>query len=363
MSVLFSCSRKEFQTSVKLEDREGLAYEINQEKPFTGEVTTTDKDGKISKVENYKDGLLNGSVTTYHKITKEDSLPDMNTPVKEMVGQYINGKKNGLWTYWAKNGQKIAELTFKDDEFDGKWTSWYINGQKKKEGFYQDGKQIGLWNFWKQDGTQLEVVRDIDSNTYPVIQIGDQVWMGSNLQTTRYRNGDPIADVACDSLWETLTKGAFCYYDNDPENAVIHGNLYNWYAINDSRSIAPQGWHIPTDEEYKKLEIYLGIEKDKVDEMNWRGEKKGGKLKEVGTKNWNSPNKEATNESAFTALASGCRTYNGRFSDMGANAYLWTASETPENYAIARILYYNSSEICRHAYDKTFGFPVRCIKD
>jgi len=364
ISIFISCSQNDIQTSVQLEEREGLAYEANQENPFTGEVITTDKDGKIIKEENFKDGLLHGAVTTYHSISKEDTLLDPNSPVKEMSGQYTNGKKNGLWTYWAKNSQKIVELTYQDDKFNGKWTSWYINGQKKKEGVYDNGKQIGLWNFWTQDGKQLEVIKDIDGNTYPIIQIGDQVWMAANLQVTHYRNGDPISNVPSDSLWETMDAGAFCYYDNNSENALIHGNLYNWYVINDSRGIAPEGWHIASDEEWMKLEMLLGMEEKKANEMKWRGtDDEGGKLKEEGTKNWNSPNTKATNESGFTALASGCRTYNSRFSDIGSNAYIWTSSENEEDFALARILYFNSSEICRHAYDKTFGFSIRCIRD
>jgi hypothetical protein len=90
---------------------------------------------------------------------------------------------------------------------------------------------------------------DIDGNEYKTISIGTQTWMAENLKTTKYRNGDPIPNVTDDTEWGKLSTGAYCDYDNIPDNSAIYGKLYNWYAVDDSRNIAPTGWHVPTDKE------------------------------------------------------------------------------------------------------------------
>ncbi|MFQ5629021.1 MAG: fibrobacter succinogenes major paralogous domain-containing protein [bacterium] len=103
------------------------------------------------------------------------------------------------------------------------------------------------------------VVTDIDGNSYRAVKIGDQWWMAENLRVTRYRNGDAIPNITDNKAWSQLTTGALCNYDNDPEKAAIYGLLYTWYAVIDSRGIAPEGWHVPSDEEWKQLEISLGM--------------------------------------------------------------------------------------------------------
>lgn len=91
-------------------------------------------------------------------------------------------------------------------------------------------------------------VTDIDGNVYKTVTIGTQCWMSENLKTTKYRNGNPIPNITDNGAWAALTTGAYCWYNNDESNnKVTYGALYNYYAVNDSRSIAPVGWHIPTD--------------------------------------------------------------------------------------------------------------------
>src|SRR5688572_21874913 len=94
-----------------------------------------------------------------------------------------------------------------------------------------------------------KTVTDADGNIYRTVTIGDQVWMAENLKVTHYKNGDAIAVVSSDTAWSHLLSGAYCHYNNDINNTAAYGKLYNWYAINDSRGIAPEGWHIPTEEE------------------------------------------------------------------------------------------------------------------
>lgn len=137
-------------------------------------------------------------------------------------------------------------------------------------------------------------VTDYDGNVYQTVLIGDQCWMMENLKVTHYRNGDPIPHVTDGVTWGNLTSGAYCNYNNDEGNVATYGRLYNWYAVDDSRNIAPAGWHVPSDAEWQTLVDYLGG--DAV---------AGGKMKEAGTTHWASPNTGATNESGFTALPGG----------------------------------------------------------
>jgi uncharacterized protein (TIGR02145 family) len=177
-------------------------------------------------------------------------------------------------------------------------------------------------------------------------------WMDKNLDVTTYRNGDVIPQVTDQTAWAGLTTGAWCYYNNDPANGPIYGKLYNWYAVNDPRGLAPQGWHIPTNAEWRDLGNFLGG--DLI---------AGGKMKTIGTSLWNSPNIGATNESGFSGLPAGYRGFNGTFVRVGAAAVWWSASEL--DLASARYLGLDHSEnkVSRSDLWKYYGFSIRCIKD
>ena len=102
-----------------------------------------------------------------------------------------------------------------------------------------------------------DTLKDIDGNVYKTVKIGNQWWMTENLKVIHYRNGDKIPCLTDDDEWDQSTR-AYCYYNNDTTNVEIYGRLYNWFAVNDSRKIAPEGWHVPTDEEWQELVDYLG---------------------------------------------------------------------------------------------------------
>ena len=210
---------------------------------------------------------------------------------------------------------------------------------------------------------QIGTMTDIDGNTYRTVQIGSQCWMMENLKVTHYRNGDPIPNVTDDTDWSNLTTGGYCHYDNDANNADVYGSLYNWFAVNDSRNIAPEGWHVPTDEEWKTLEMFLGMSQAQADGEGWRGTDQGGKLKEAGTMHWNAPNTGATNESGFTALPGGLRNCSGGFDSMGFHTGFWTYTETTGTAAWERYMNHDRSVIHRTYEDKHGGFSVRCVRD
>jgi uncharacterized protein (TIGR02145 family) len=188
----------------------------------------------------------------------------------------------------------------------------------------------------------------------PAIVIGKQQWMKENLDVVTYRNGDIIPRVTDPTAWAALTTGAWCYYNNDPANGAIYGMLYNWYAVNDARGLAPQGWHIPTDAEWDTLSTKLG-----------GVTLAGGKMKTTGTTRWFTPNTGATNESGFAGLPGGFLKGSGSFFDVGGNGYWWSASENVGYTATAfcRFLNYDDGYLIGNSSGKEEGFSVRCLRD
>jgi len=195
-------------------------------------------------------------------------------------------------------------------------------------------------------------VIDFDGNVYRTVKICNQWWMAENLKVTHYRNGDAIPNVTDETEWSNLTTGAYCNYANNASNADTYGSLYNWYAVSDSRIIAPAGWHVPSDAEWQTLVDYLGGQAVA-----------GGKMKEAGTIHWISPNTGATNESSFSALPGGYRNYYGTYYHMGYGADFWSSTEYLSNYAWYRSLNGSSSGIYRYNNNKECGFSVRCVRD
>ena len=194
-------------------------------------------------------------------------------------------------------------------------------------------------------------VTDIDGNVYNTVTIGSQEWMAENLNVEHYRNGDIIPQVENANEWSNLTTGAWCYYGNDPANGKIYGKLYNGYAVNDPRGLAPEGWHIPKDEEWKQLTDYLGGIKVA-----------GGKLKAKSF--WASPNTDATNESGFNALPGDYRTsYSGFFQDISNFVCFWSGTNKYKGFNWFRALESKTSNFERDYSSKSLGYSIRCIRD
>ena len=219
---------------------------------------------------------------------------------------------------------------------------------------------------WDPNG---ESMTDIDGNVYETVQIGDQTWMAENLRVTHYRNGDTIPKVTDSTAWANLTSSGFCNYDNNDANADVYGSLYNGYAVNDNRNIAPPGWHIPSDDEWKELEMAQGMSQADADAESWRGTNEGSKL--AGNADlWTTGSLENDAEfgnSGFNALPSGYRHYDpgnssGYFS-LGDFAYFRNATEVENNFTGYRLLHYGLSSIQRSFLNPNYGFSVRCVKN
>ncbi len=201
-----------------------------------------------------------------------------------------------------------------------------------------------------------------DGKSYATIQIGIQCWMAENMNIgTRIDGANTQGDNG------TIEK--YCY-NNEEDSCSVYGGLYQWdemmqYVASgaDVQGICPTGWHLPTDDEWKTMEMQLGMSQSEADYTGWRGTDEGGKMKEVGTAHWNSPNSAATNSSGFTALPGGSRSSSGSFNSLGHLGHWWSSSELSGTYAWYRGLSYAVGQVYRDYGDKTYGYSVRCLKN
>jgi len=210
-----------------------------------------------------------------------------------------------------------------------------------------------------------------DQKTYDYLEIGNQKWMSENLSSRTYADGRAINFFAeDDAKWEADVEGAYAWYNNDQDLGKKYGALYNWYAVNNPRNICPEGWRVPTDEDWKELEAFLGMVSRDLDHTGMRQEGNiGGKLKHTHTAGeehpfWMAPNEAASDEVGFSALAAGEKNPNGSYSNLGLNGTFWTMTEDENNElrAIYRNLGARHGGIYRLSAPKNYGFSVRCIK-
>ena len=200
-------------------------------------------------------------------------------------------------------------------------------------------------------------VSDIDGNTYKTVVIGEQNWMAENLKTTRYATGDTIPKVINKEKWLNLTDGAWAYYKNDEKFNEVYGKLYNWHNVVDERNVCPNGWHVPSDAEWKVLADFIIY--------NGHEGREGLALKSInGWNTFDGVSGNGTDDFGFHALPGGNRNINGNFSNLGKNGYWWSTSEhaNPVN-AWSRYLYSNNRNIINYEDFKNYGFSIRCLQD
>jgi uncharacterized protein (TIGR02145 family) len=212
-----------------------------------------------------------------------------------------------------------------------------------------NGRTTAIFNPNKNYGTMT----DIDGNIYKTIKIGKQIWMAENLRVTRYQNGDSIPNITDNQEWAALTSGAYCNYNNtlDLDTIATFGRLYNWYAVNDARNIAPEGWHVPDIGDWATLFEYLGG--DTIASYH---------LKEVGGTHWDDLN-SSDNGSGFTALPGGWRYLSNNIDQIGFYGDWWTSSEYNETSAGFLYLFCWDSKVWKGINYKQNGYSIRLIKD
>ena len=205
------------------------------------------------------------------------------------------------------------------------------------------------------------VVTDIQGNTYNTIKIGEQWWMVENLRVRVYNDSTPVTEVRLtehDTVWANKRTGAFCILD------IRYGLHYNWFAVTNSKKIAPAGWHIPSDEEWKILEEELGMSKEESDKTSWRGNKESEKLIPEASVGWPAAGSiYGSNESGFSALPGGCRLFNGRSGEVSGTAYWWSSTQRDASTAWYRNVSSSNNKIFRYDVDKNYGLTIRCVKD
>lgn len=224
-----------------------------------------------------------------------------------------------------------------------------------------------------------EMVVDIDGNVYGTVEIGDQVWMTQNMRATKYADGTPIPKVEGTEEWEKLdfSGKAYCWLQNDSISfAETYGALYTWpaavnYPANQNsdnmkvQGVCPDGWHVPSDEEFKQLEMYLGMSREEADKTKLRGTTEGCML--AGKADLWADGRLIRNpdfgKSGFMAVPGGLRYVSGKFGDYKLDAYWWTSSSPIDEKAYGRIVPSKDIESYRDAHRKDAGFSVRCLKD
>lgn len=234
-----------------------------------------------------------------------------------------------------------------------------------------------LLNACAEDPVSPTTVADVDGNTYHTITIGTQVWMVENLRTSHYRNGDVIPNITDNSAWANLSTGARCDYNNDATNGSKYGHLYNFFAVADSRNIAPVGWHVPTDAEWKILTDYvsahLGTTPSETKALaattDWRAYSEPWSI---------GCNLTLNNSTGFSALPCGSRNGSkGTFNGLGGDTYWWSSTQDNSSFAQYgrttawyRFMQYNYPGVFSiynlddaNGFGRQQGFSVRCIKD
>jgi uncharacterized protein (TIGR02145 family) len=193
---------------------------------------------------------------------------------------------------------------------------------------------------------------DGDNNHYPVVEIGEQIWMAENLKATKFNDNSDIPLIEDLVEWSSLETPGYCWYNNDSATYnETYGVLYNGYTLN-SNKLCPIGWHVPSDSEWTVLTNFLG-----------GSDVAGGKLKEAGFAHWFDPNTGATDETGFSALPGGFRLYDGAFLGIGDDGLWWSSSEFSNNSNWSRTLRSFNSFLDRGSNSIVDGFSVRCLQD
>ncbi len=205
-------------------------------------------------------------------------------------------------------------------------------------------------------------VIDKNGRVYKTVKIGDDWWMAENLQVTVYNDSTPLARVeptAPADVWAGMAQGAYSFTVDS-----VYGLLYNFAAVADARGLAPEGWHIATDADWKNLEESIGMPNDQTDKLGWRGTNEAEKLAPLYSRGWPEFSELfGTDEFGFKALPGGCRLFNGEINLQNNTAFWWTKSAYDNEESWYRYMDYNQDRVFRQHTYKSYGMSVRCVKN
>ncbi len=221
-----------------------------------------------------------------------------------------------------------------------------------------------------------DTVMDVDGNVYQTLVVGDYEWMAENLRVTRYNDLSPIPSGLSNTEWENTNIGAYAIFphddiegiDSEEEMFQLYGLFYNWQAVDDARGLCPIGWRIPSDIEWQRLEIFLGMGIGEANSSGWRGVDEGGKLKSIRTEpeshpRWNLPNTLAADVLGFSLLPTGYREHYGTFTSLGHSTLYWTSTSNASVSAWYRTFKADRGTAGRFFGWNNYGFAVRCIRN
>jgi uncharacterized protein (TIGR02145 family) len=206
---------------------------------------------------------------------------------------------------------------------------------------------------------ETSTVTDVDGNVYRTVKIGNQWWMAENLEVTRFNDSSLVTFISVNSLnsdWQNSAEASYTSL-NDGQ----HGYLYNFSVVVDTKNIAPEGWHVPTDEDWKILEREIGLSVEETQLLGWRGTTEAEKLTALYSEDWPGSVLIGTDEFGFNAKPGGCRVFNGESYNDGM-AFWWTAS-TNGNEGWYRYIDANQTRIFRQHTYKGYGMSIRCVKN
>jgi uncharacterized protein (TIGR02145 family) len=273
---------------------------------------------------------------------------------------------------------KIISINSNDKQcmvsFSGTETKYFSSIKKSVSTIpqmqYNLGERLKLTGYSGKNSTVISIIpekdttlqfnfiscTDGDGSNYPVVQIGNQLWMAENLMTSKYEDSTPITYISQDSEWINLSTPAFCYYEFDASNKSRYGSLYNRFTfdedINGGKNVCPKDWHVPIDAEWTTLSEFLG-----------NNSSVGGKLKETGLLHWENPNSLASNETGFTGLPGGGFFKESNFIGLGFDSYCWSSTNVSKDSTWYRIMKNDNGEFGRFSCPKISGLSIRCVND
>jgi uncharacterized protein (TIGR02145 family) len=295
---------------------------------------------------------------------------DNNYDPQELPKPYIVEIKqtiDGVYIEWSNSDSNIDSYLLEKQEVGSLWNRLTEITDYSRKSFTDSDINTGAtYNYRisikagqnQSDYTTISIatrevgtVNDYDGNSYYWIKLGTQIWMTENLKTTYSPNGDIIPYVTSNEVWKNLDENddAYCYYDNSTENKNLYGALYTYKS---AKNACPSGWHLPTDAEWTKLELYVA--------QDGHSGAEGTALKaSIG---WNN-NENGTDNYNFKALPGGIRWGgDGTFNDVGSEG-IWLSSTESSLGVYVRLLNNYSSLNRSHRYMMSNGFSVRCVKD
>ena len=270
----------------------------------------------------------------------------------------------------TQDGEGVGEFTSVLDGLTPS-TTYYVRAYAVNSTGFSYGQQNSFETL-DEPGT----VSDIDGNIYSTVVIGDQEWMAENLKVTRYLNGDSIMTEIPDSVWSITTDGAFSIYpfneidglDSETDVINAYGLLYNWFAANDSRSICPSGWQVPSDDDWDELTDFIGGTSapngNKLKSCRQVDSPLGGECDTTEQPRWNfNGNHYGTDEYGYAGLPGGMKLQGGNYSNISAQGHWWTSTETSEVRAYRRSLLNITGSVARLSVNKQIGYSIRCVRN